>query len=92
MDYGAVAINGSIVFRSLRISGSGCDDALSSGSSSECEEAHTHAQQEFPVEILPNLYLGNSANSEDCEALARHNIKVITLKCDDALSSVYYVL
>ncbi|XP_045765065.1 dual specificity protein phosphatase Mpk3 [Maniola jurtina] len=63
--------------RSLRISGSGCDDALSSGSSSECEDAHAHAQQEFPIEILPNLYLGNSTNSEDCEALARHNIKYV---------------
>ncbi|XP_039748819.1 dual specificity protein phosphatase Mpk3 isoform X1 [Pararge aegeria] len=63
--------------RSLRISGSGCDDALSSGSSSECEDTHTHVQQEFPIEILPNLYLGNSTNSEDCEALARHNIKYI---------------
>ncbi|XP_045534206.1 dual specificity protein phosphatase Mpk3 isoform X1 [Papilio machaon] len=65
--------------RSLRISGSGCEEALSSGSSSECEDAHTHAhvQQEFPIEILPNLYLGNSTNSEDCDALARHNIKYV---------------
>nr|XP_034824685.1 dual specificity protein phosphatase Mpk3 [Maniola hyperantus] len=63
--------------RSLRISGSGCDDALSSGSSSECEDTHAHAHQEFPIEILPNLYLGNSTNSEDCEALARHNIKYV---------------
>ncbi|XP_028168890.1 dual specificity protein phosphatase Mpk3 [Ostrinia furnacalis] len=63
--------------RSLRISGSGCDESLSSGSSSECDEAHTHAPQEFPIEILPNLYLGNSTNSEDCDALARHNIKYV---------------
>ncbi|CAH2075117.1 unnamed protein product, partial [Iphiclides podalirius] len=63
--------------RSLRISGSGCEEALSSGSSSECEDTHTHAQQEFPIEILPNLYLGNSTNSEDCDALARHNIKYV---------------
>ncbi|XP_049865836.1 LOW QUALITY PROTEIN: dual specificity protein phosphatase Mpk3-like [Pectinophora gossypiella] len=62
--------------RSLRISGSGCEDALSSGSSSECEDAGPH-QQDFPVEILPNLYLGNSTNSEDCDALARHNIKYV---------------
>ncbi|VVC92345.1 unnamed protein product [Leptidea sinapis] len=53
------------------------DDPLSSGSSSECEDTHTQAHQEFPVEILPNLYLGNSTNSEDCEALARHNIKYV---------------
>ncbi|KAJ2939615.1 hypothetical protein O0L34_g14332 [Tuta absoluta] len=62
--------------RSLRISGSGCDDALSSGSSSECEDTGPH-QQDFPVEILPNLYLGNSSNSEDCLAIARHNIKYV---------------
>lgn len=61
--------------RSLRISGSGCEDALSSGSSSECEEPH--ASGDFPVEILPNLFLGNSSNSEDCDALARHNIKYV---------------
>ncbi|XP_063621124.1 dual specificity protein phosphatase Mpk3-like isoform X1 [Cydia splendana] len=62
--------------RSLRISGSGCEEGLSSGSSSECEEPHAHAP-DFPVEILPNLYLGNSTNSEDCDALARHNIKYV---------------
>ncbi|KAG7299606.1 hypothetical protein JYU34_016591 [Plutella xylostella] len=63
--------------RSLRISGSGCDDALSSGSSSECEDAHAHAPQDFPVEILPNLFLGNSGNSEDEDSLQRHNIKYV---------------
>lgn len=63
--------------RSLRISGSGCEEALSSGSSSECEDAHAHVPQDFPIEILPNLYLGNSTNSEDCDALARHNIKYV---------------
>ncbi|CAH2107580.1 unnamed protein product [Euphydryas editha] len=68
--------NGGVV-ESLRISGSGCEEALSSGSSSECEDAHSHVHQEFPIEILPNLYLGNSTNSEDCDALARHNIKYV---------------
>ncbi|KAF9798592.1 hypothetical protein SFRURICE_008325 [Spodoptera frugiperda] len=63
--------------RSLRISGSGCEEALSSGSSSECEDTHGHVPQDFPIEILPNLYLGNSTNSEDCDALARHNIKYV---------------
>ncbi|KAJ0180045.1 hypothetical protein K1T71_004636 [Dendrolimus kikuchii] len=63
--------------RSLRISGTGCEEALSSGSSSECEDMHGHTQQDFPIEILPNLYLGNSTNSEDCDALARHNIKYV---------------
>lgn len=66
--------------RSLRISSSGYsgdERGLSSGSSSECEESHHHHLQDFPVEILPNLFLGNSSNSEDCDALARHNIKYV---------------
>lgn len=29
------------------------------------------------MEILPHLYLGNAANSEDREALARHRIQYI---------------
>lgn len=33
--------------------------------------------KDFPVEILPHLYLGNAANSEDKEALARHRIQYI---------------
>lgn len=33
--------------------------------------------KDFPVEILPHLYLGNAANSEDREALARHRIQYI---------------
>lgn len=33
--------------------------------------------KEFPVQILPHLYLGNAANSEDSQALARHNIEVL---------------
>ena len=33
--------------------------------------------KDFPVEILPHLYLGNAANSEDQEALARHRIQYI---------------
>lgn len=32
---------------------------------------------DFPVQILPNLYLGNAANSEDVEALTKHNIKYV---------------
>lgn len=31
----------------------------------------------FPVEILPNLYLGNARNSNDLEALERHQIRYI---------------
>lgn len=33
--------------------------------------------KDFPVEILPHLFLGNAANSEDREALARHRIQYI---------------
>ena len=33
--------------------------------------------KDFPVEILPHLYLGNAANSEDRESLARHRIQYI---------------
>lgn len=33
--------------------------------------------KDFPVEILPHLYLGNAANSEDRDALARHRIQYI---------------
>ncbi|XP_077285874.1 mitogen-activated protein kinase phosphatase 3 isoform X2 [Arctopsyche grandis] len=68
--------------RSLRISGGlTSDDKTSSGSSSDFEDVQTRgyhiSHQDFPVEILPNLFLGNSANSEDCEGLARHNIKYV---------------
>ena len=31
--------------------------------------------KDFPVEILPYLFLGNAANSEDSEALSRHGIQ-----------------
>lgn len=31
--------------------------------------------REFPVEILPHLFLGNAANSEDSQSLERHGIQ-----------------
>lgn len=31
----------------------------------------------FPVEILPNLFLGNAQNSRDCDALDKHHIRVL---------------
>ncbi|KAI8428653.1 hypothetical protein MSG28_007383 [Choristoneura fumiferana] len=42
--------------RSLRISGSGCEETLSSGSSSECEEPAA-APQDFPyvLNVTPDL-------------------------------------
>jgi len=33
--------------------------------------------RDFPVEILPDLFLGNAANSEDLEWLKSHQIEVI---------------
>ncbi|XP_025832108.1 dual specificity protein phosphatase Mpk3 [Agrilus planipennis] len=33
--------------------------------------------KEFPVEILPYLFLGNAANSEDSQALAKHSIQYV---------------
>ncbi|XP_044271205.1 dual specificity protein phosphatase Mpk3 isoform X1 [Tribolium madens] len=33
--------------------------------------------REFPVEILPYLFLGNAANSEDSQSLERHGIQYI---------------
>jgi hypothetical protein len=32
--------------------------------------------RDFPVLILPHLFLGNAATSEDSEALSRHSIEV----------------
>ncbi|KAG8240383.1 hypothetical protein J437_LFUL002524 [Ladona fulva] len=50
----------------------------------ECAEAgccssasSTDGSSDFPVEILPHLFLGNAANSEDGEALSRHHIQYI---------------
>ncbi|XP_065215061.1 dual specificity protein phosphatase Mpk3 [Planococcus citri] len=52
-------------------------------SSSDSEHLDTAASlgfdddRDFPIEIVPYLYLGNAANSEDLEALSRHGIKYI---------------
>ena len=35
--------------------------------------------RDFPVKILPHLFLGNAATSEDSEALSRHSIEVSML-------------
>lgn len=51
-------------------------------SSSDSEHLDTAASlgfdddKDFPVEIVPYLYLGNAANSEDLEALSKHGIQV----------------
>lgn len=61
-------------------------DSLSSAANSSTDSSDTDDRcdsslgleddKEFPVEILPHLFLGNAANSEDSQALARHNIQV----------------
>lgn len=72
--------------RSLRISAwrpgarghSGNGTGESSDSSEErCDSSlGLEEDREFPVEILPYLFLGNAANSEDLESLSKHGIKV----------------
>jgi hypothetical protein len=60
--------------RSLRISAylpQGKEEADRCDSSLGLED-----DREFPVEILPHLFLGNAANSEDIESLDKHGIKV----------------
>jgi len=57
--------------------------ANSSTDSSDCDDRCDSSlgmddmDRDFPVEILPFLYLGNAANSEDSQALQRHNIQYI---------------
>jgi dual specificity MAP kinase phosphatase len=70
--------------RSLRISSSSSSASSSSGGgSSDVEESERcdsslglDEDREFPVEIIPYLFLGNAANSEDSESLQRHQIQV----------------
>lgn len=74
--------------RSLRISACSLSrGGLSSTANSSTESSDTDDRcdsslgmeddKEFPVQILPHLYLGNAANSEDSQALARHNIEYV---------------
>jgi dual specificity MAP kinase phosphatase len=79
--------------RSLRISAPpmhrphrSCD-SLSSTANSSTDSSDTDDRcdsslgleddREFPVEILPHLFLGNAANSEDSQSLERHGIQYI---------------
>ncbi|XP_017771816.1 PREDICTED: dual specificity protein phosphatase Mpk3-like [Nicrophorus vespilloides] len=62
-------------------------DSLSSAANSSTDSSDTddrcdsslgfEEDREFPVEILPYLYLGNAANSCDRDSLARHNIQYV---------------
>lgn len=78
--------------RSLRISSSvvtgrqktpALPSSSTEDSSSDSEHLDTASygfddDRDFPVEIVPYLYLGNAANSEDLEALSKHGIQVRT--------------
>jgi len=49
----------------------------SSDSDDRCDSSlGLEDDKDFPVEILPYLYLGNAANSEDSDSLSRHGIQV----------------
>ncbi|XP_020296419.1 dual specificity protein phosphatase Mpk3 [Pseudomyrmex gracilis] len=63
--------------RSLRISTPPTRSYSDSDSDSTCDSVGPEEDKDFPVEILPHLFLGNAANSEDREALARHRIQYI---------------
>ncbi|XP_044726736.1 dual specificity protein phosphatase Mpk3 isoform X2 [Chrysoperla carnea] len=62
-------------------------DSLSSAANSSTDSSDTDERcdsslgleedRDFPVEIVPHLYLGNAANSEDSQALARHSIQYV---------------
>ncbi|XP_043259179.1 dual specificity protein phosphatase Mpk3 isoform X2 [Colletes gigas] len=56
-----------------------CEGSQASGEGPPGQDANEGPEEDkdFPVEILPHLYLGNAANSEDREALARHRIQYI---------------
>ncbi|XP_033607222.1 dual specificity protein phosphatase Mpk3 isoform X2 [Cryptotermes secundus] len=63
--------------------GSSCSSAAtsstdSSDSDDRCDSSlGLEEDRDFPVLILPHLFLGNAATSEDSEALSRHSIEYI---------------
>lgn len=70
----------------MSTTGGHCSDTDSSCSEDFCDSSLDlgdggtppfHDPCPFPVEILPNLYLGNARNSTDLEALERHQIRYI---------------
>lgn len=66
-----------------RLPGSSCGSSAPTSSTDSSDEDRCDSSlgleddKDFPVEILPYLYLGNAANSEDSESLSRHNIQYI---------------
>lgn len=71
----------SFVCRSLRISTPLSDSACSSSTeSSDGESASNYPLEPYggePIEILPGLFLGNAAHSEDINKLQKYNIRYI---------------
>ncbi|GAB6020868.1 hypothetical protein CHUAL_003518 [Chamberlinius hualienensis] len=53
-----------------------CDSCLDLSSEASCTPPFDDSFP-FPVEILPNLFLGNARNAADMDALERHKIKYI---------------
>lgn len=71
----------SYVHRSLRISTPLSDSACSSSTeSSDGESASNYPLEPYggePIEILPGLFLGNAAHSEDITKIQKYNIRYI---------------
>lgn len=71
----------SFIHRSLRISTPLSDSACSSSTeSSDGESASNYPLEPYggePIEILPGLFLGNAAHSEDIAKIQKYNIRHI---------------
>lgn len=69
------------ISRSLRISTPLSDSACSSSAeSSDGESASNYPLEPYggvPIEILPGLFLGNAAHSEDISKIQKYNIRYI---------------
>ncbi|XP_073973401.1 mitogen-activated protein kinase phosphatase 3 [Rhodnius prolixus] len=66
--------------RSLRISNYSPSRCVKGREGCKCEipcDSGIRIEDDTLVEILPHLFLGNAANSEDLETLTKHNIKYI---------------
>lgn len=64
-------------FKNLTISCSEDGDSEDSVDSGHDSGEFSPNESQFPVEILPYLFLGNSRNSSDLQALDKHNIRSI---------------
>lgn len=64
-------------FKNLTITCSDDRDSEDSVDSGHDSGEFSPNESQFPVEILPYLFLGNSKNSSDLQALDKHNIRSI---------------